>query len=142
MSAKPYGLAVRAIIRDEQGRFLLIRRSSACRSFAGTWEWPGGKADPGESVGESVIREVREETGLAIELTRLAGSYEFEMTTVRVAVMCFEARIVGGTLTMSDEHDEAAWLAPADLLQRSLTPSQRPFTERYLREMAELGPIA
>ena len=75
MSNKPFCLVVRAVIRDEQGRCLLLRRSSACKTFVGMWEWPGGKADPGETFEETVRREVGEETGLEIKLTDVAGTF-------------------------------------------------------------------
>lgn len=123
MSEKPFRLAVRAIIRDEQGRCLLVRRSSACKHYVGTWEWPGGKADPGETPGEAVLREVREETGLEIELTGVAGAFGIEMAQLRIAVLCFEARCRGGALQLSEEHDESAWAPRDELLQWNLPPA-------------------
>lgn len=115
MSAKPFRLAVRAVIRDEQGRCLLLRRSPVNKGFVGQWEWPGGKADPGESFDEALRREVREETGLEIELLGVVGAFDFEMPQVRVATLCLEARPVGGALRLSEEHDELAWVPAAEV---------------------------
>jgi 8-oxo-dGTP diphosphatase len=137
MLDRPYFLAVRAIIRDEQGRCLLIRRSHVCEHFAGTWEWPGGKADPGETLDESVKREVREETALEIALTGLAGAYDFEMPDKRIAVLCFEAKPAGGTLRLSEEHDQSAWAPVSELLEWNLTDTLRPFVQTYVRRFTE-----
>ena len=115
MTEKPYRLAVRAVIRDEQGRCLLVKRSAANKGFVGQWEWPGGKVDPGESFDEGLRREVREETGLEIELGRVVGAFDFEMPKVRIATLCLEARPVGGTLRLSEEHDESAWVPAAEV---------------------------
>jgi 8-oxo-dGTP diphosphatase len=54
-----------AVIRDEQGRVLLSRRREGTH-LAGLWEFPGGKVEPGESVGQALRREIHEETGLEV----------------------------------------------------------------------------
>ena len=110
MSEKPFRLAVRAVIRDEQGRCLLLRRSPMNKGFVGQWEWPGGKVDPGEDFDAALRREVREETGLEIELLGLVGSFDFEMPQARIATLCLEAQPAGGALRLSEEHDELAWV--------------------------------
>jgi 8-oxo-dGTP diphosphatase len=137
MSEKPFRLAVRAVIRDGEGRCLLLRRSSACKAFVGTWEWPGGKADPGETFDVAVRREVVEETGLEIELTGVAGAFAIEMAQQRLAVLCMEAKPAGGALRLSEEHDQSAWAPLADLLQWNLTDGFRQFAETYTRHPAE-----
>ena len=110
MNAKPFRLAVRAVIRDDAGRCLLVRRSAFNKSFVGQWEWPGGKVDAGEAFEDALRREVREEAGLEIEILRLAGAFEFEMPQARIVTLCMEARPSGGTLRLSEEHDEHAWV--------------------------------
>jgi 8-oxo-dGTP diphosphatase len=55
-TSKPWILTVRAVIRDDAGRWLLIRRSGQCEHFVGTWELPGGKADAGETVDVSLLQ--------------------------------------------------------------------------------------
>ena len=137
MSTKPYRLAVRAVIRDEQGRCLLVRRSNACKAFVGTWEWPGGKADPGETFDMDVRREVVEETGLEIELTGVAGAFYFEMREQHVVVLCMEAVPAHGSLCLSEEHDQLAWVPLPDLLQWNLTDGFREFAQAYVKRVAE-----
>ncbi len=60
-----------AVIQDGEGRVLLVRQAYA-RS---KWALPGGGSDPGESVVETAVREVREETGLDVVAERMTGVY-------------------------------------------------------------------
>jgi 8-oxo-dGTP diphosphatase len=62
---------VGAVVLDDAGRLLLIRRGHA--PSAGLWSVPGGRVEPGETLPEAVVREVREETGLAVRPGPVAG---------------------------------------------------------------------
>ena len=63
-------LVVAAMIRDRAGRVLLQQRPPG-KAHAGLWEFPGGKVEPGESPRESLVRELKEELGLALEAESL-----------------------------------------------------------------------
>ena len=132
---KPFRLAVRAVIRDEHGRCLLLRRSIACKAFVGTWEWPGGKADPGETFDVAVRREVVEETGLTIELTGVADALHIEMAQQHLAVLCLEATLAGGSFALSEEHDQSAWVPLAELPEWNRTDGFREFAETYIKRL-------
>jgi 8-oxo-dGTP diphosphatase len=62
---------VGAVIRDEQGRFLLVRRAN--EPGRGLWSLPGGRVEPGESDARALRREVAEEVGLQVRVGTLAG---------------------------------------------------------------------
>ena len=128
---KPWGLSVKAVILDSAGRCLLLRRSAANKNFVGQWEWPGGKVDPGEDFATAVLRETKEEAGLDVEITGLVGATSFDMPRVHVVVLCIEARLTGGTLTLSHEHDAAEWVPPAELSRWDLPEHVRPFMLEY-----------
>jgi ADP-ribose pyrophosphatase YjhB (NUDIX family) len=108
-------LDVRAAVHDASGRLLLVREVSD-----GRWALPGGWADVGETLAEGVVREVREETGFAVEVERLLGIYDRERWghpsmlhfTLKSVLRC---RIVGGEATPSPETDAVAWFARDDL---------------------------
>ncbi len=134
--SKPYKLAVKAIILDQQNRCLLIRRSTACRSFVGKWEWPGGKLDDGEDFATALVREVHEETSLGIEITEFAGATGFEMPALHVVLLCMEARALGSAIRLSDEHDEFAWVPLTELSQWALADHVRPFMLEYANRKA------
>ena len=136
MSAKPFSLAVKAVIPDEAGRVLLLRRSAANKHFVGKWEWPGGKVDPGEDFADAVVREVKEETGLDVAITALAGATEFEMPRAHVVLLCLEARLTGGQLELSAEHDAAEWVTFADFRSLNLPEQVRDFMLEYAARRA------
>ena len=93
------------------------------RSDNGRWCLPGGGMDPGESVEETCIREVLEETGLEVEVTRLVGVYtspnimvEYpDGNRIQPVAFSFEAEVVGGELGLSDETTEYGYIAVDEL---------------------------
>ncbi len=120
MDPRPFALAVKALIHDAGGRLLVLRRSVSSRHFAGLWELPGGKLDPGESFDQGLLREVAEETGLTIALEKVAGATQYDLPAVRVAVLLLDARLLGGALQLSAEHDEFQWVTLAELVELAL----------------------
>jgi 8-oxo-dGTP pyrophosphatase MutT (NUDIX family) len=121
-------VAVTALVRDGAGRLLLQRRADN-----GLWALPGGVQDVGEYVAETVVREVREETGIGVEVTGLVGVYsnpnhvvEYDDGEVRQQFsLCFRARPVGGRLAVSDESTDVRWVDPAELDRYDIHPSMR-----------------
>jgi 8-oxo-dGTP diphosphatase len=130
--SKPFKLAVKAVILDQGKRCLLVRRSAANRNFVGFWEWPGGKVDPGEDFATALHREVREECGLEIEFTGLAGASEFEMPAARVVLICLTARLAGGELRLSHEHNASDWVQLEELAQRQILEQMKPALKSLL----------
>jgi 8-oxo-dGTP diphosphatase len=68
-----YGLAVRVLLTDRDGKILILKRSTDSKTNPGKWELPGGKVDQGESFDHALIREVYEETNLKISLEHVVG---------------------------------------------------------------------
>jgi 8-oxo-dGTP pyrophosphatase MutT (NUDIX family) len=123
---QPYGgtatslrVSATAFIRDEVGRVLLQQRSDN-----GFWNLPGGGLELGESVAEACVREVREETGLNVEIVRLIGVYSApEITTmsypdgrvIQYITSLFECQVTGGTLEVDAESLALEWFDPLEL---------------------------
>jgi len=114
---RPY-LAVSAAI-FHAGRVLIVRRGTP--PMQGVYTLPGGGVEFGETLEQAIVREVREETGLAIEPIALAG---YRQVIARDAagkierhfvILPFAARYLAGEIALNAELVEAAWLWPAEL---------------------------
>ena len=111
--------AADAVVLNGAGRVLLQRRSDF-----GVWGLPGGAVEAGETLEHAVRREVKEETGLDVEVLRLVGAYSDPgPTTVRYpsgdvvyyVSLTFECRVVGGRPQTDVESTEMGWFAPGAL---------------------------
>ena len=119
---------VSALIHTAEG--VLLQR----RSDNQLWGLPGGGVEPGESVSQAVVREVREETGLEVTPVRLIGVYSApendqivtypDGNVIHYVSTSFECRIVGGTLACGTESLELGWFDP-DRLPAELVPMHR-----------------
>ena len=102
-----------AVIPGEDGLLLLDRRADD-----GCWGLPGGWLGPNESPEAGVVREVAEETGLAVEVVRL-GTVCWRSASLPAAPhgqvgLVYVCRVAGGELRRSHESLELAWRDPAD----------------------------
>ena len=105
-----YGLAVRVLLTDQDGKILILKRSTDSKTNPGKWELPGGKVDQGESFDHALIREVYEETNLKISLDHVVGASEQNLHIIRAVHIIMTGKIVGGKLNLSSEHEGYAWV--------------------------------
>jgi ADP-ribose pyrophosphatase YjhB (NUDIX family) len=109
------------IVHDGAGRLLLVRRGRP--PSAGSWSIPGGRCLPGEDPAVACVREVAEETGLAVEVVRLAGTVERAAPDGAIYVIDdFACRLLGGTLAAGDDAADARWVTRAELDELPLVP--------------------
>jgi 8-oxo-dGTP diphosphatase len=109
-SAQPrFVPCVGAVIRDEAGRILLIKRGH--EPGKGLWSVPGGRIEPGETDEQAVVREVWEETGLEVQCGPLLGAIERPgMGGTILQITDYRAVITGGELAAGDDAADARWL--------------------------------
>ena len=114
-------VAAAAIIRH--GRVLAARRTHPA-DVAGGWELPGGKVDPGETVAQAVVREVREELCCDVRLVAsLPGRSPIKPGYVLTAHV---VDLIEGE-PVPTEHDAVRWLTPEELHDVDWLPSDQPF---------------
>jgi 8-oxo-dGTP diphosphatase len=124
-----FGLAVRALITDEDGKILIIKRSTDSKTNPGKWELPGGKVDQGEPFDQALIREVKEETNLTIDLDHVVGVSEQNLTLIRAVHIILSAEVEEGELSLSSEHDGYAWVYFDTLSEYELADWLRDFVK-------------
>jgi 8-oxo-dGTP diphosphatase len=111
---------VGAIIEDDQGRLLLIKRGH--EPGAGLWSLPGGRIEQGETDTEALVREMLEETGLTVQPGRLVGQVQRPGLGGNVIdIKDYAATVVGGTLRAGDDAADARWVSRADLAILAVT---------------------
>jgi len=118
------------VVRDTQGRVLLERRSDC-----GYWGLLGGRIEKGESVEQAAVREVKEESGLDVRITRLLGVYSeptegrivaySETDIIQLVDIVVEAEILGGELTRSTESEELRFFVLDQLPSEIVPPARR-----------------
>jgi 8-oxo-dGTP pyrophosphatase MutT (NUDIX family) len=124
-------LVNRCIIAGPESKTLILERSSQDIHNPGEWEFPGGKLDTGQDLSHALEREVLEETGLLIEpISRLVFAESYVIGNGKYAGMPYVAlfglgRVVGGTLTLSSEHTQSAWVSFDEALETNLTFESR-----------------
>ena len=102
-----------AVVTDGEGRVLLGRRAFA--PAAGLWDFPGGFLDEQEDPVTALRREVREETGLEIELAGFVGFYLEPYDGRTVLCLTWRAHAQPGNERPGDDLVELAWFPPAEI---------------------------
>lgn len=116
-----------AIVRD--GRVLAGRRRSG--PYAGQYEFPGGKVEPGEDDAAALVRECREELGVDVEVGERIGAD----TTIDVGVLrLFAARTRDEPQAL--DHDDLRWCGPADLDALPWIAADRPLVTAVRSRLA------
>ena len=118
------GVVGAALVRD--GRVLASRRTEPPR-LAGFWEFPGGKVEPGESDVQALVRELREELQVEVEVGERLGDDLLIGTTAVLRV--YVCRLVRGEPALVD-HDEHRWLGAGELRDVAWLPVDLPLVDQ------------
>jgi ADP-ribose pyrophosphatase YjhB (NUDIX family) len=119
-------VAVSAFVQNARGQLLMIRRTDN-----DLYSIPGGAQEVGETIGQAVIREVKEETGVDVEPTDIIGVYSDPHHVIAYTdgevrqqfSICFRARLIGGQLRTSNESSEVHWVDRKDIDALNIHPS-------------------
>ncbi len=124
-------MRVTAAIIQENGKVLIGQRIPG-KHMGGKWEFPGGKIEPGETPEMSLRRELEEELAVRARIGEFLCSSRYEGGGVSLELLVYAVRIVEGTPLLR-EHQELAWVHPAQLLSYDLADSDRSVVESLLR---------
>jgi 8-oxo-dGTP pyrophosphatase MutT (NUDIX family) len=126
-------VAAKGIVVDGQGRILLLKRAGKQ-----WWDAPGGRLESGELLYDGLVRELREETGLADVtigdvLHADEWSPEINGKPQHIVGIFFVCKTVGTpTVVISDEHEDFAWIAPEELKNYDIASAPKQAIERLL----------
>src|SRR3990170_5743216 len=128
------GRTATAIIEFPPEKILLIKRRTV--PFKGYWALPGGRAEQGEEVEQTIIREVKEETGLDVVMVRKVGEYHEQGVQAGVEYdyypACFLVKVVGGEIEKQQSEIEDIQLFSFDDIPESLAFVHNQMVKDYL----------
>lgn len=119
------------VILDDYGRVLLLHRSTPRRT---QWELPGGKVEDGETAEQAAVREIAEELGIVVRLTKALGSGEFEDDANEYVYTWFQAVITDADprLNETDTFDDLAYFDTEDLLSLALSSNMQVLFDKIM----------
>lgn len=124
------------VIANAAGALLLIHRNQPGQVH---WELPGGKVEPGEQAAVAASRELLEELGVTVAVSRRIGACTFMINHDVVRYEWFSATIVSGTPTpLEPGHDDVAYLGWAEIAARpDISPNLRLLVQKFPHGVAD-----
>jgi len=117
-------IRVTAGVIEEGGRVLIARRGDR-GVFAGRWEFPGGKVEPGESDRECLARELMEELGIQARVGDLLCANRHDYGHLDVELLAYRVLSYRGPIVLN-EHAEVRWVLPRDLARYDFPEADLP----------------
>ena len=96
--------------------------------FKDGWEFPGGKIEPGETPQEALVREIKEELDIEIEVKDFLETVEYDYPEFHLSMDCFFCTIRSGELVLK-EHEAARWLTVETLDSVDWLPADKGLIE-------------
>ena len=96
--------------------------------FKDGWEFPGGKIEPGETPQEALVREIKEELDIEIEVKDFLETVEYDYPEFHLSMDCFFCTIRSGELVLK-EHEAAKWLTAEKLESVEWLPADKGLIE-------------
>jgi 8-oxo-dGTP diphosphatase len=128
------GRTTTAVIEFPPEMILLIKRDTV--PFRGFWALPGGRAEPGETVEQTIVREVKEETGLDVAVVRKIGEYHEQGVQGGVEYdyypACFLVKVVGGEMRKQQSEIQDIQLFSLDDVPETLAFEHTQMIKDYL----------
>jgi 8-oxo-dGTP diphosphatase len=131
-------VALKAVIVNGEGKMLVLREANtyADGTNLGKYDVPGGRLEPGEAWHDGLLREVREETGLAVELVKplIVGEWRpvINGVTNQIVGIFMLCKLTGSdAITLDHEHDSYVWMSQEEIDKYNLLPATRDAANAY-----------
>ena len=118
------------IVRDG---VVLITQRRADQALPLQWEFPGGKVEPGEAPTAALVRELREEIGVTVEVGRIWDVLFHAYEAFDLVMLVYACRLVEGE-PRAVEVADLAWAKPGELPRWDILPADRPLVDRLVSE--------
>ena len=113
-------IEVVAAIIEHEGKVLATQRGYG--EFEGSWEFPGGKVEAGETPEEAIVREIQEELSATIEVDRFVTTVDYDYDTFHLTMHCYLAHVAQGHLQLL-EHSAAQWVSAETIDEPAWLPA-------------------
>ncbi|MCB9834463.1 NUDIX domain-containing protein [Candidatus Nomurabacteria bacterium] len=132
-------IATKALIINDDGQYLLLREASTYTEGTniGKYSIPGGRLEIGEQVEDGLYREVKEETGLNVEIIKPIFVREWRPVIKgirnQIVGIYFLCKAESTQVILSDEHDHYLWLDPSNSVDIDILESEVRMLQEYFK---------
>ena len=124
------------IILDSKGKILIAQRNLQ-KNFGGMWEFPGGKQEANESPEQALIRELKEELSIEVEVLRSFPAYDYKDEKIKISFYPIQCKIVGGMI-VNNEHEEVKFISIDDINNFDFAPPDYETVDLVKENFAEI----
>lgn len=117
----------------KEDKILLCRRK-AKKSLGGYWEFPGGKVEPNELESDALVRELKEELSMKVEITKHFKTIIHQYENVQIELIAYGCKFIQADFVLVD-HDEIQWVEKRGLLSFNLAPADIPIAKGLIEEV-------
>lgn len=138
------GVGVCAVISNEEGKFFLAKRGEEARNESGKWEFPGGSIEFGDTLKDSIIREMQEELGIEIAPSDQLSAIDHIIPDENQhwVAHAFMAKIVKGEpkILEPEKCEEIGWFSITEMKNMDITLALKafPILEEYLANKQQM----
>ena len=112
---------VAGVIRNENGKILITQRNLK-KAQGGLWEFPGGKIEPNETKENAIIREIKEELDIDIQVESYLSEKMFNYPEKDINLIALECKKINGNIKLL-EHEDYRWVANSELKKFEFAPA-------------------
>lgn len=112
---------VAAVIKDENGKILITQRNLQ-KSQGGLWEFPGGKIEPNETKENAIVREIKEELDIDIQVGSYLSEKVFNYPEKDINLIALECKKIKGNIKLL-EHEDYKWVNNSELENFEFAPA-------------------